>query len=96
MGILFCFRSHSCNEEDIIMMDPGPMNYGKMIMALSDRLNGLIGNYNHLKTEMDHMSLSIKELEEENKKLLDEIELLKGSDINGQTKPARKVRKGAK
>ena len=81
-----------------MMMDPGPMNYGKMIMALSDRLNGLIGNYNHLKAEMDHMTLSMKELdgklttlEEENKKLKDKV-----GELYGQTKPARKVRKGTK
>lgn len=80
------------------MINPGPMNYGKMIMTLAERINGLIGNYNHLKTEMDHMSLEMKELddklsilEEENKRLKDKV-----GELYGQTKSARKVRKGTK
>jgi uncharacterized protein (UPF0335 family) len=47
---------------------------------------------------MDHMSLSMKELddklttlEEENKKLKDKV-----GELYGQTKSARKVRKGTK
>lgn len=77
--------------------DPSLVNYAQTIDLLNKRVNGLIGSYNHLKTEYEHFILVTKEmkdridkLEKQNKDLRSCIE--RCEDSNGKSS-ARKIRK---